>query len=257
MLGPTRYQRGMELFDLILLSTVSLLVAGTIKGVAGIGLPTAAAGIMTLFVAPRTAIAIIIIPMLVSNLWQVWRMGAILATARKYAWLAAALAISLFFTVSLSASAPDRLVFTVLGISILSFSLVNLLLTLPALPKRWDWLGQILAGIGAGVLGGISGIWAAPLVFYMTAAQSDKDEFIRASGLLIFLGSIPLAIGYAHQGFLTRDLALIGTAMILPALIGFSFGERIRMGWPNEKFRKVFLYLFLVLGLNLLRRGLF
>ena len=74
---------------------------------------------------------------------------------------------------------------------------------------------------------------------------------------MIFLGSIPLAIGYAHQGFLTRDLALIGTAMILPALIGFSIGERIRMGWPNEKFRKVFLYLFLVLGLNLLRRGLF
>ena len=184
-------------------------------------------------------------------------MGGILETARRYAWLAAALAISLFFTVSLSASAPDRVVFTVLGISILSFSLVNLLLTLPALPKRWDWLGQILAGIGAGVLGGISGIWAAPLVFYMTAAQTDKDEFIRASGLLIFLGSIPLAIGYAHQGFLTRDLALIGTAMILPALIGFSIGERIRTGWPNETFRKVFLYLFLVLGLKLLRRGLF
>ena len=259
LVSVTKDQRGavLESFDLILLSSVSLLIAGTIKGLAGLGLPTASAGIMTLWIAPRTAIALILIPMLVSNAWQVLRMGDVLGTIRRYAPLCAALALVLFVTLSLSASAPDRVIFIVLGLSILSFSVVNLLVALPQLPARLDKPAQLIAGAIAGALGGLSGIWAAPMVFYLTASQVDKDEFIRATGLLIFAGSVPLAIGYIQQGFLTQQFALIGAVMIVPTLIGFSIGERIRMGWPSDTFRKVFLYMFLVMGLNLLRRGLF
>lgn len=247
----------MDAFDLILLGSVSLLIAGTIKGLAGLGLPTASAGIMTLWIAPRTAIALILIPMLVSNAWQVWRMGDLRGTLQRYRLLAAALAISLFVTVSLSATAPDRLIFLVLGISILSFSIVNLLVKMPKLPASLDRPVQVTAGLVGGVLGGVSGIWAAPLVFYLTASQVDKDEFIRATGLLIFAGSVPLAIGYVQQGLLTQQYALIGALLVIPTLLGFTLGERIRKGWPSDTFRRVFLYMFLVLGANLLRRGLF
>ena len=247
----------MDTFDLVLLSSFSLLVAGTIKGVAGLGLPTASAAIMTLWIAPRTAIALILIPMLVSNFWQVWRMGDVLGVMRRYAPLCLALACVLFVTVSLSATAPDRVIFLVLGISILSFSIVNLLVDLPKLPEHLDRPAQVVAGSIAGVLGGLSGIWAAPMVFYLTARQIDKDEFIRATGLLIFAGSVPLAVGYVQQGFLTSEFAVVGAVMIVPTLIGFSVGERIRKGWPSDKFRRIFLFMFLVMGLNLLRRGVF
>ena len=134
---------------------------------------------------------------------------------------------------------------------------MNLLVALPRLPPHLDRPAQIIAGAVAGVLGGLSGIWAAPLVFYLTARQVDKDEFIRATGLLILLGSVPLAIGYLQQGFLTQSYALIGALLILPTLLGFTLGERLRKNWSTETFRKVFLYLFLILGLNLLRRGMF
>lgn len=247
----------METFDLIVLSGVSLLVAGTIKGLAGLGLPTASAGIMTLFIAPRTAIAIIVIPMLFANAWQCWRAGGIASAIRRYAPFAFALAALLFITVNVTASAPDRLIFAVLGLSILSFCIVNLLVTIPRLPDRLDRPAQILAGCIAGVLGGLSGVWAAPMVFYLTARQVEKDEFIRVTGLFMFIGTVPLILGYIQQGFLTRDLALIGTLMIAPAILGFSLGERLRRGMSSERFRVVFLWIFMLLGLNLLRRGIF
>ena len=80
-----------DLGTLLLLSTGAFLIAGTVKGAVGIGLPTTAIGLMTLAIDPRTAIALILVPMIVSNAWQVDRSGEILAAARRYLPFAAAL----------------------------------------------------------------------------------------------------------------------------------------------------------------------
>ena len=94
------------------------------------------------------------------------------------------------------------------------------------------------------------------MAVYLTARQVPKDEFVRATGLLIFLGSVPLTIGYVLQGFLTLELAGVSVFLIGPTLLGFALGARVRTGLSNEVFRKVLLYVFLVLGLNMLRRGI-
>lgn len=244
-------------YELILIGSAALLIAGTIKGLAGIGLPTAAVSIMTLALAPRTAIALLLLPMLAANAWQVYRAGDALRALRQYAPFAFMLALFVLITILLSAQAPDRFVFAVLGVSIVSFCAINLTFQIPALPERYDTAAQVIAGILSGLLGGLSGIWAAPLGAYLTARQTPKEEFLRATGLLIFIGSLPLCFGYLQQGFMTPKLALISALLILPTLLGFSVGERLRRDLLSEKFRFVFLVVFLVMGLNLLRRGLF
>ena len=72
--------------SLILIAGAAFLVAGVIKGVAGIGLPTASIALMTLVLDPRTAIALVMFPMVGSNLWQLLRSGQIVRTAKRY-WL--------------------------------------------------------------------------------------------------------------------------------------------------------------------------
>lgn len=69
---------------------LSFLLAGTIKGAVGMGLPTTALGLMTLALEPRLAIALILVPMITANLWQVYRSGEVLRAARTYAPFAAA-----------------------------------------------------------------------------------------------------------------------------------------------------------------------
>ena len=76
----------MDLIPIVLIGTAAFLVAGTIKGVAGIGLPTASIALMTLILDPRTAIALVMFPMVGSNLWQLLRSGQIRRTAKRY-WL--------------------------------------------------------------------------------------------------------------------------------------------------------------------------
>ena len=48
----------------------TFLLAGMVKGVVGLGLPTIAVGLLGLVMAPLQAAALLIIPSMVTNIWQ-------------------------------------------------------------------------------------------------------------------------------------------------------------------------------------------
>jgi len=97
--------------------------------------------------------------------------------------------------------------------------------------------------------------WGPPLAMYLATKEVDKDEFIRATGFLIVIGSVPLCFSYAQLGFLNGPMAGLSAAMILPTLLGFTLGERLRAHLSPEGFRNAILIVFACLGLNLLRRA--
>lgn len=59
-----------EYFVIILLMT--FFAAGVVKGLTGMGLPTVAIGILSLFIALPAAAAMIIIPSFATNFWQLF-----------------------------------------------------------------------------------------------------------------------------------------------------------------------------------------
>ena len=61
------------LTPLMLSAAVIYFIAGMIKGMLGIGFPTAAVSLLAQVTDTRTAIALVVIPMMVTNAWQVWR----------------------------------------------------------------------------------------------------------------------------------------------------------------------------------------
>lgn len=236
--------------------TAAFLVAGTIKGAVGIGLPTASIGIMTQAIDPRIAIALVVFPIIVSNFWQVLRMGETLRAVRDYWLLAASLMVVLWLTTSVTAAVSQTTLMIVVGTVIIIFAVSSLALSPPVLPDRFNRIGQFAAGIAAGALGGLTSIWSPPLVTYFIARRLDKDEFIRASGLLIFLGSLPLCIGFWQEGLLNGPNALLSAAMVVPALIGFQVGEVLRRKIRADRFQIVVLVVFLLMGLNVIRKAL-
>lgn len=233
------------------------LLAGTIKGVVGIGLPTIALSLLTLFLDPRTAIAVILLPMTVSNLWQVHRAGETRRTAKRYAPFVVTLVIGIALTVTLTRDANERVLLGCLGGAILAFVIVSLTKWAPQIPDRLDRPAQVIAGALAGAMGGLTAVWGPPMAVYLASRNAGKDEFVRATGFLIFLGSLPLAAGYIWQGFMTAQLLLISAATLIPTFIGFALGERLRAHLSEDGFRKVLLAFFFVMSINLLRRALF
>ncbi|MFK7867889.1 MAG: sulfite exporter TauE/SafE family protein [Roseobacter sp.] len=246
----------MDLTTLLLGAGGAFLFAGLVKGVAGIGMPTAAIALITLFEGPRVAIALVLLPMLASNAWQMWRGGMIRRTVQRYWLFAVVLFAGVTATAFGTAGAGDRFLLAALGIVVLIFVAASVRRLIPPLPDRLDKPAQVGFGLFAGIIGGMTAAWGAPLAMYLATREVDKDEFIRATGFLIVVGSVPLCVSYAQLGFLSGPLAGVSAAMILPTILGFSLGERLRRHLSPEGFRNALLLVFAVLGVNLLRRAI-
>ena len=243
--------------DIVLLALLVFLLAGTIKGVVGIGMPTTSIGVMSQFTDPRLAITLAVFPIVVANGWQMYRAGNILGTVRRYWIFGAVLGVVLLATSLLATSISTTILVTLLGIMIVLFSITSLALKPPILPEKYDRIGQVVAGTLAGISGGLTAIWGPPMIIYFLSRRLDKDEFVRASSVLLLAGSIPLLIGYINNGLLDGPTATLSAILVIPTLLGFTLGELVRRRLGSEKFRTLVLILFLLMGLNLLRRALF
>ncbi len=241
---------------MVLIAFAAFLVSGAIKGITGIGLPTAAIAFMTLFLDPRTAIALVMFPMFGSNLWQMVRGGEFKRTVKRYWLFAVVLFAGVFATAVMTQDTSDRALLAILGVVVLIFVAVSWKKMLPPLPDKYDSYAQVFFGLVSGVIGGMTAAWGPPMAMYLHAKGVDKDEFIRATGFMISVGSIPLVLTYAQVGFLSGELAAISFAMLVPTLCGFTAGEILRRRMSVEAFRNAILILFFFLGLNLLRRAI-
>ena len=236
---------------------LTFLVAGTVKGVAGVGLPMTALGILTFFTDPRTAFATGLIPMILANAFQFWRAGDIVGAIRRYAPYLVFMIIGIPIALSLTAGASEAFLLGVLGAVVVVFVITSFAGRVPRIPDRLDTPAQLAAGSASGILAGMVSVWTPAMFVYFTGRRVEKDEFIRASGLLLFAGVVPLTLGYAREGFLSGPLALLSLALIIPAGAGMLMGERLRSRMSEKAFRNWLLFIFLLIGLNLIRRSLF
>lgn len=220
------------------------------------GLPLTALGLITLFVDPRQSIAIVMVPMLVSNAWQVWRAGGIAQAFACYLPFIVALAVSVALAVVAFSGVSDAWIYAGLGGTLLLYVTISLRNLVPDLPDKHDHKAQIIAGLTSGISGGLTSVWAPPMAMYLAARGVRKDEFVRASGLLILIGSIPFAAGYAALGFLDRPSLMLGLGLLVPTFAGFRLGEVLRSRLSETAFKKALLAIFVLIGLNLIRKAI-
>lgn len=233
---------------------VIFLISGIVKGFLGIGLPAAAMAFLTLVMEPTTAISLLTLPIIVTNLYQFGSAKNRLEIANRYKFFAVAIIVSIFLTSWNITSFPSEFLTVAIGFAMIVFS-ANLLfgLTFPIGPGN-GW--QIGVGLVSGVLGGLSSIWSPTVAMYLMARNIQKEEFIAAAGFLFLAGCFPLALGLYLSGVLTTVTAIKSLMGLVVVLIGFRIGESLRGRVSQELFRKVVLVAFLIMGARLVVTGL-
>ena len=73
----------MDSLPMLAATAGAFLLAGLVKGVIGLGLPTVAIGLLGLLMTPAQAAAILVVPSLVTNIWQFAVGGELLALVRR------------------------------------------------------------------------------------------------------------------------------------------------------------------------------
>jgi uncharacterized membrane protein YfcA len=241
---------------LILGAVLIYFVAGFVKGTLGIGFPTAAISLLAQFTDARTAISLVIIPMMVTNAWQIWRNRKIKWILRNFWRVLVLMLIFIALFTQVSSAVPVTYVTVFLGAFITLYAATTLYKPIFSFKQENDSIAQIVAGTSAGIMGGIAGVWAPPILIYLSARGITKNQFVATTGLLLFFGSLVLFSGYWHAGLIGPSVMLMSCFLLVPSMSGMILGERLRNRLSAQRFERLLLWFFLLMGLNLIRRAL-
>lgn len=224
------------------------LLAGTVKGAIGLGLPTIALGLLAVTMDLRAAMALLLVPSFVTNIWQAFIGGHFLALLRRLWPFLLAATVAIWAGVALSRRVDAAWLAGLLGALVIAYALFGL--TRPQLrlaPANESWLGP-LVGIVNGVLTGLTGSFVVPGVPYLQALGLPRDVLVQAMGLLFMASTLALGAALGSGALLSADLLAISSLAILPALAGMAIGTWIRTRIAEALFRRIFFIALLLLG---------
>jgi len=237
---------------LSLLVIFTFVLAGMIKGVIGLGLPTIAMGLLGLAMAPTQAAALLIIPATLTNVWQL-AFGGHLRPLFKRLWPMLLMIVigTGVGTVWLGADGGHWVV-RALGAALLLYALSGLLLPTLRVGSRTErWLGPA-CGVVTGVITSATGVFAIPAVPYLQALGLSRDELIQALGLSFTASTLALAAGLLWRGALGGGELSASLLALVPALVGMLLGQWLRQRISTVLFKRVFFIGLGVLGGHLL-----
>ena len=223
-------------------------IAGTIKGVIGIGLPTTGMAILSFFVSPLVALGLNLMPMFITNAWQFFRADNHMKILKEYKFFAIFMIILILITSFYAVSLGDDLIRFLFGIIVVFFVLTNFLGFNPKIENKKDTFMQISFGSLSGFLGGATSLWAMPISFYLLMKNLTPKQFVDASGFFILVGCFPVTIGYVYTEVFKIEMLLLGFTGSIFALIGFQLGENLREKVNSNIFKKIVLIFFSLAG---------
>ncbi len=248
----------MDEFDIATLALLGLgLVAGGVtKGFAGSGLPTVSVASMAVVIDVPTAVALMPIPLLVANTRQAFRGGYMHNAMRRFWTLLVCLPFGAVLGVKVLTGIDPRTVSGLVGAIVVAFALLSQIRFEWRVSARRDRQLQPFVGLGAGVIGGISSIFAPLIVMHLMSLRLPKDEFVGTVGLAYLVGVVPMIFALVGFGRLGQTETLWGAAAVVPVLAGMFLGERLRGRFSETLFRRCLLVLLLLAGLNLIAQAI-
>ncbi len=240
----------------LLVATLTFLLAGFVKGVIGLGLPTVSMGLLSLVMAPAKAASLLIVPSFVTNVWQLAAGPSFSRLAyRLWPMLAGVVLGTLAGTGLLTGSHAGQAA-VALGLLLILYAVLGLTsVRFAVAPAAEWWLGPLIGAL-TGLVTAATGVFVIPAVPYIGALSLDKDELIQALGLSFTVSTIALAAALAAGGAFALGEVGASTAALAPALLGMAAGGALRGRFSEKTFRRVFFGGLLVLGAHLASRAL-
>ncbi len=240
---------------LTLLVIGTFLLAGTVKGVIGLGLPTVAMGMLGLAMLPAQAAALLIIPSAVTNLWQL-AFGGHLSALLKRLWpMLLLIVLGTGLGTLWLGMGGGHWVVRALGGALLVYALSGLFLpTFKVKPQTERWLGP-LCGLVTGLITSATGVFVIPAVPYLQALGLNRDQLVQALGLAFTASTLALAAALTWRGTLGGGEVSASLLALVPALLGMWLGQVLRHRISAVLFKRVFFVGMALLGGHLLIGG--
>ena len=221
------------------------VLAGLVKGVTGMGLPTVAVALLSLKMAPLEAAALLIVPSALTNVWQLATGPALYPLWRRLRPMLLATcvgtAIGGWLLLAPGAGTGSEAAWTpaVLGVLLAGYGTLGLSGWRGRVPQAAQRCAGPLAGLATGAIASSTG------VFIMPAAP-----YLQALGLSFTVSTLALAAMLAWRGDWHAGAATGSLLALLPAALGIVVGQWLRQRMSAAVFRRCFFIALIGLGLH-------
>ena len=240
---------------LLVVILLTFLLAGFVKGVIGLGLPTIAVGLLSLAMTPAEAAALLVVPSLVTNIWQLAAGPSFIALARRLWPMMLGVCVGTWAGSGLLTGSGAAQASTALGIALLVYAGLGLTTFRLSVPTAWERPLAPVIGAMTGLVTAATGVFVIPAVPYLQALGLGKDDLVQALGLSFTVSTVAMAASLAHEGAFGGTDATLSLLALVPALGGMGLGQWLRARISPELFRRCFFLGLLALGAHLALRG--
>ncbi|MFN5512861.1 MAG: sulfite exporter TauE/SafE family protein [Burkholderiales bacterium] len=219
----------------------AFVIGGVVKGLLGVGLPLITVPLLALVIPSPKAIALMVMPIVLSNLWQSAVGGQTRSALNRFASLLVPMVILTAITAHLTLDLPVRTLNMLVGGAVLIATAMIAwqpkLHVAPHVERRWG----ALVGVLTGILGGISSLMGPFLISYLVALRLPREVFVGSISLIYLAGALPLYAVMAFSGVLGWAEIAASTLALAPMSLGMFAGTRLRQHVSEALFRKLML----------------
>ena len=234
--------------ELIAYAMAVYLIAGTVKGVIGFGMPIVSLAMLAAVIGLTESIVLMLVPALVTNIWQGITGGRFVELVRRL-WLLLALAcVSIWLSTAILVSVDGGGLTAVLGSLLIVYATFSLVVRqIPAPGRHEIWLSPLI-GVVAGVAIGLTGVFVMPGTVYLQSLRLSKNELVQSLGISFVVTTLALGLSLSGRGALPVDLVMISGAAVVPTMLGMILGKKYRDQLPEDLFRRYFFIALLIVG---------
>jgi uncharacterized protein len=241
-------------FLIALAVALTFALAGFVKGVIGLGLPTIAVGLLGLVMTPAQAVALLVVPSLVTNVWQLAAGPKLLALVQRLWPMLLGVCVGTAGGAALGNGLSER-ASALLGVALALYALFGLSRKRFAVRAGAEFWLSPLIGVATGAVAAVTGVFVIPAVPFLQALDLDKDELVQALGLSFTVSTLALAAVLMLHGELRWSAAGASLGALLPAVAGMHIGQWLRGRISSDIFRTCFFAGLLLLGAHLALRA--
>lgn len=232
------------------------LPAGLAKGVIGLGLPTIGMGLLALLMSPVEAAAVLALPSLVTNVWQMLASARLGAIVRRLWPMMLGVCLGTWAGAGLMSGLSARYATIALGVALVLYGIGGITAFRLTVPRSSEPILSPIVGAATGVITAATGVFVIPAVPYLQGIGMEKDELVQALGLSFTISTLALAVSLARGGAFVPTMIAPTLVALGVALFGMWLGQVVRDRLSPSTFRRCFFAGLLMLGLWLVYRSL-
>ena len=239
--------------NFILAGTIIFLVSALLQGLSGFGFSILAVPLITLFIAPKTAVPILMLYSIIINLGVLYSARKEIDLKKIWLLLLAGI-IGLPFGARLLVSLDGNILKIGIGILILIFG--TLLLLGYRKKLKHEKIAMIPIGIISGLLSGSISISGPPIIIFLANKQLGKHSFRGNLALYFFLLNIFTIPVFWLNGLFTKEVISHSVTFLPGLIVGVVAGNLLSHKVQEQHFRKFTLILLLIMGVLSIVSGL-